>query len=114
MGDLYDVGLLHAKSGADLLQEESWTWLSYPILTKESVPGEYGPGHNNFIKDPDTGDDLMIYHAIPHDENDKTLFRQPGIRRVHWAKNGLPYLEMTPERDLPEACEEVVMKFTIE
>lgn len=114
MGDLYDVGLLHAKSGADLLQEESWTWLSYPLLTKESVPGEYGPGHNNFIKDPDTGDDLMIYHAIPHDENDKTLFRQPGIRRVHWAKNGLPYLEMTPERDLPEACEEVVMKFTIE
>ena len=114
MGDLYDVGLLHAKSGADLLQEESWTWLSYPLLTKESVPGEYGPGHNNFIKDPDTGDDLMIYHAIPHDENDKTLFRQPGIRRVHWAKNGLPYLEMTPERDLPEGSENVVMELVVE
>ena len=114
MGDLYDVGLLHAKSGADLLQEENWTWLSYPLLTKESVPGEYGPGHNNFVKDPDTGDDLMIYHAIPHDENDKTLFRQPGIRRVHWAKNGLPYLEMTPERDLPEGSENVVMELVVE
>ena len=114
MGDLYDVGLLHAKSGADLLQEENWTWLSYPLLTKESVPGEYGPGHNNFVKDPDTGDDLMIYHAIPHDENDKTLFRQPGIRRVHWAKNGLPYLGMTPERDLPEGSENVVMELVVE
>ena len=114
MGDLYDVGLLHAKSGADLLQEENWTWLSYPLLTKESVPGEYGPGHNNFVKDPDTGDDLMIYHAIPHDENDKTLFRKPGIRRVHWANNGLPYLEMTPERDLPEGSENVVMELVVE
>jgi GH43 family beta-xylosidase len=114
MGDLYDVGLLHAKSGADLLKQESWTWLGYPLLTKESVPGEYGPGHNNFVKDPDTGDELMIYHAIPHDENDKTLQRQPGIRRVHWAKTGLPYLEMTPERDLPEGCDDVVMELTIE
>lgn len=113
MGDLYDVGLLYAKSGADLLKAESWTWLGYPLLTKESVPGEYGPGHNNFLKDPDTGDDLMVYHAIPHDKEDKTLQRQPGIRRVHWAKTGVPYLEMTPERDLPRECEDVVMKLTI-
>ena len=56
----------------------------------------------------------MMYHAIPHDENDKTLFRQPGIRRVHWAKNGLPYLEMTPERDLPEGSENVVMELAVE
>lgn len=113
MGDLYDVGLLRAKSGADLLNAQSWTWLPYPLLTKESVPGEYGPGHNNFVKDPDTGDDLMIYHAVLHDENDKTLHRQPGIRRVHWAKTGLPYLEMTPERDLPTGCEDIVMELTV-
>lgn len=114
MGDLYDVGLLCAKSGSDLLKKESWTWLGYPLLTKESVPGEYGPGHDNFVKDPDTGDELMIYHAIPHDKNDKTLQRQPGIRRVHWAKTGLPYLEMTPERDLPEGSENVTMELVIE
>ena len=66
------------------------------------------------LKIQTTGDDLMIYHAIPHDENDKTLFRQPGIRRVHWAKNGLPYLEMTPERDLPEGSENVVMELVVE
>lgn len=113
MGDLYDVGVLRAKSGADLLRQENWTWVPYPLLTKESVPGEYGPGHNNFVKDPDTGDDLMVYHAIPHDAQDRTLQRQPGIRRVHWAKSGLPYLEMTPERDLPEGSERVVMELVV-
>ncbi len=113
MGDLYDVGVLRAKSGADLLRQENWTWIPYPLLTKESVPGEYGPGHNNFVKDPDTGDDLMVYHAIPHDAQDRTLQRQPGIRRVHWAKSGLPYLEMTPERDLPEGSERVVMELVV-
>lgn len=113
MGDLYNVGLLRAKSGTDLLKQENWTWIPYPLLTKESVPGEYGPGHNNFVKDPDTGDDLMIYHAIPHDEKGRALGRQPGIRRVHWAKSGLPYLEMTPERDLPEGREHVTMKLII-
>lgn len=113
MGDLYDVGVLRAKSGADLLRQENWTWVPYPLLTKESVPGEYGPGHNNFVKEPDTGDDLMVYHAIPHDAQDRTLQRQPGIRRVHWAKSGLPYLEMTPERDLPEGSERVVMELVV-
>lgn len=114
MGDLYDVGLLHAKSGSDLLNSESWEWLPWPLLTKESVPGQYGPGHNNFVKDPDTGDDIMIYHAVIHDEQGKTLHRQPGIRRVHWAKTGLPYLEMTPERDLLPELEEITMKLVIE
>lgn len=114
MADLYDVGLLHAKSGTDLLDAANWTWLPWPLLTKESVPGEYGPGHNNFVKDPDTGDDLMIYHAVPHDEEDRTLNRQPGIRRVHWAKTGLPYLEMTPERDLAPEFEKTELRIVIE
>lgn len=113
MTDLYDLGLLHAKSGADLLEAANWTWLPWPLLTKESVPGEYGPGHNNFVKDPETGDDLMVYHAVPHDEQGKTLCRYPGIRRVHWAKTGLPYLEMTPERDLAPEFSEITMKLVI-
>lgn len=113
MGDLYDVGLLHAHSGADLLDAASWDWLPYPLLTKESVPGEYGPGHNNFVIDPESGDTLMIYHAIPHDREGRSLNRRPGIRRVHWAATGLPYLEMTAERDLPEALSRVTLTLTV-
>lgn len=113
MSDLYAVGLLHAKSGSNLLDLASWDWWPYPLLTKESIPGEFGPGHNNFVKDPETGDDLMVYHAVPHDANDKTLHRHPAMRRVHWAASGLPYLEMTPERDLAPEFENIMMKLTI-
>lgn len=114
MTDLYDVGLLHATSGADLLNPDHWTMWPYPFLTKESVPGEYGPGHNNFVKDQESGDEIMVYHAVPHDENDRSLNRQPGLRRVHWAKTGLPYLEMTPERDVAPEYRTVTMKLRIE
>ncbi len=113
MSDLYAVGLLRAKSGSNLLDPAAWDWWPYPLLTKESVPGEFGPGHNNFLKDPETGDDLMVYHAVPHDGQDKTLFRRPAMRRVHWAATGLPYLEMTPERDLDTRFERIVMKLTV-
>lgn len=113
LADLYCLGLLHAKETDNLLLPESWDWLPYPVLTKESVAGEYGPGHNSFIKDLDSGDDLLIYHAVPHDENEKTLGRYMGIRRVHWAANGYPYLEMTEERDLNPEFKKVNLKIII-
>lgn len=113
MADLYDLGLMHAKVGNNLLTMEGWDWLPYPLLTKESVENQYGPGHNNFVKDPDTGDDLMVYHAVPHDGQGKALGRRPGIRRVHWAASGYPYLEMTEERDLDPALKSVVLEITV-
>lgn len=113
MADLYDLGLLHAKAGSNLLDPAAWDWLPYPVLTKESVPGEYGPGHNSFVKDHETGDDMMVYHAVPHDENGKSLGRRPAVRRVHWAKTGLPYLEMTAERDLKPEFRSVVLELTV-
>ncbi|MCD8117925.1 MAG: family 43 glycosylhydrolase [Lachnospiraceae bacterium] len=113
VADLYCLGLLHARAGSDLLRPENWDWMPYPVLTKESVPGEFGPGHNNFVRDAETGDDLMVYHAVPHDEKGKSLGRHAGIRRVHWAANGYPYLEMTEERDLDPALRDIVMKVVV-
>jgi len=114
MADLYDLGFLHAKSGSDLLDPSNWDWIPYPFLTKESVPNEYGPGHNSFVVDHETGDDMMVYHAVPHDAEGKTLGRRPGVRRVHWAATGYPYLEMTAERDLKPEYKAIVMKVTVE
>lgn len=113
MSDLYNIGLLKTKTGRHLLDPSAWDFLPYPLLTKESVPGQYGPGHNVFVKDPHTGDDWMVYHAVAHDENDRSLNRHPAMRRVHWGVCGLPYLEMTPERDLNPACEHITMELTI-
>lgn len=114
MADLYDLGILHAKAGSNLLDPAAWDWLPYPVLTKESVPGEYGPGHNSFVVDHETGDDMMVYHAVPHDENGKSLGRKPAVRRVHWAATGLPYLEMTAERDLKPEFRNVTLTVTVE
>lgn len=113
MSDLYTLGVLKAKTGVNLLDPSNWDWLPYPLLTKESVPNQFGPGHNNFVKDPITGDDIMSYHAVPHDANGLALGRQPGMRRVHWAATGLPYLEMTEERDLDPRFKNVILKVTV-
>jgi len=102
MADLYTLGFLRAKEGDDLMDPAVWKWYPWPFMTKESVPGMFGPGHNSFIKDPDTGDDLIVFHAVPHDEEGKPMGRMPAIRRVHWNINGLPDLEMTEERDLKD------------
>jgi GH43 family beta-xylosidase len=114
MADLYDVGLLRAKRGENLLDPDAWEVIGYPLLTKESVPNEFGPGHNNFVVDRESGDIVMSYHAVPHDAQGRTLHRQPGLRRLHWAKTGLPYLEMTPERDLAPELEQVTLSVTVE
>ncbi len=113
MADLYDIGFLRAKSGVNLLDKASWELIPYPFLTKESVKNQYGPGHNCFVKDSENGDDLILYHAVPHDEDDKALGRRPGIRRVHWAATGLPYLEMTPKRDIAVENRKVNLKIIV-
>lgn len=113
LSDLYCVGILHSTTDNDLLSPDSWDWFTWPVLTKESVPGEYGPGHNCFVKDIETGDDLFVYHAVRHDEKQKALGRYMGIRRVHWGASGYPYLEMTSEEDLDPNCSDVKLRVEV-
>ncbi|HZG83372.1 family 43 glycosylhydrolase [Paenibacillus sp.] len=113
VGVLYCVGLLHAKYGSDLLSPESWTETPYPILTKESIPGQYGPGHNNFIKDPDSDDDLIVLHARPYATGQDENPRHATIRRVHWNAGGYPVLEMTPEQELNPQFANVSVKIRV-
>ena len=107
VGVLYCVGILKAKRGNDLLDPDSWEKLQYPVLTKESVAGQYGPGHNNFVKSPDgSGDDLMVFHSkeYPADDPEDVAYlknpRNAAIRRVHWNRWGYPVLDMLPEQEL--------------
>ena len=112
--ELYCVGLLHTKRNCNLLSAEAWKLVPYPLLTKESVVGEYGPGHNNFIKDLENGDDIMVYHAIAHAKDKiNTAKRQMGLRRVHWGVSGYPYLELTRERDLAPQYKRIYMTIKV-
>lgn len=120
VGVLYCVGLLRAKRGSDLLNPDSWEKMQYPVLTKESVPGQYGPGHNNFVKSPDgSGDDLMVFHSkeYPEDDPEDTAYlknpRNAVIRRVHWNRWGYPVLDMLPEQELRPEFREVSCRITI-
>ena len=113
LADLYCVGILHSQEGKDLLSPESWDWLTYPVVTKESVSGEFGPGHNCFVKELESGDDLFVYHAVMHDKNQKALGRFMGIRRVHWGVSGYPYLEMTDKEDLNPSLEDVILTIEV-
>jgi GH43 family beta-xylosidase len=113
VGVLYCVGLLRAKYGSDLLSPDSWEETPYPVLTKESIAGQYGPGHNNFIKDPDSDDDLMVLHARPLPADSPDNPRHATIRRVHWNKAGYPVFEMTPEQELNPKFADVTVKVNV-
>lgn len=99
-GPEYCVGLLYADADADLTDPESWTKLSQPLLTSADLDGEYGPGHNSFVKN-EKGEWLIVYHS--RDElcfnkkcgfgNQDPLYdpcRSARIKKVEWDENGMP------------------------
>ncbi len=101
-GPEYCIGLMYADKNADLLDINSWTKLDKPLLTSADLEGEYGPGHNSFVKD-ENGDWIFVYHS-----RDKVCFggkcgysdgdslydpcRSARKRKVIWDKDGLPIL----------------------
>ncbi len=106
-GNTYAIGMLTADIGSDLLDPESWTKSMVPYLASNFVEGQYGPGHNSFFVD-EYGDTYIAYHShieLNHPD------RLDGIRRVHFAANGEPVLDMSYEQDLP--AEERDVKITV-
>ena len=101
-GPEYCIGLMYADEKADLLDINNWTKLSKPLLTSEDLTGEYGPGHNSFVKD-ENGEWVFIYHS--RDEkcykgecgygDQDPLYdpcRSARKRNVLWDENGFPIL----------------------
>ena len=101
-GPEYCIGLMYADEKADLLDINNWTKLSKPLLTSEDLTGEYGPGHNSFVKD-ENGEWVFVYHS--RDEkcykgecgygDQDPLYdpcRSARKRKVLWDENGFPIL----------------------
>ena len=95
-GYTYALGLLKAKTGADLLKPESWNKSTAPVLSYYSLEHRYGPGHNSFFVDPE-GNLMIAYHGV---ESIKDHIRCTGIHRVHFDITGNPVFSLSPERDL--------------
>jgi GH43 family beta-xylosidase len=101
-GPEYCIGLMYADEKADLTDISSWTKLEKPLLTSDDLEGEYGPGHNSFVKD-ENGDWIFVYHS--RDEkcfrgecgyaDGDSLYdpcRSARKRKVLWDSDGFPIL----------------------
>ena len=122
-GPEYCIGLLYADENSDLMDPDSWTKLSYPVLTSDDVPGEYGPGHNSFTVDAD-GNPVFVYHARTEEcyldqcnwASADPLYdpcRAARVKNVHWSADGLPILNTSAEDELPEAAKTVTIQVTV-
>ena len=123
-GPEYCIGLLTADEDADLMNPESWTKTAYPVLTSADVPGEYGPGHNSFTVD-ENGNAVFVYHARSEEcyknqcqwSSASSLYdpcRHARVKRVHWAADGTPILNMSYEEELNDAYKNVTVRVTVE
>lgn len=97
-GQTYVIGVLSANINDDLCSPANWNIPGPPALASNFVPGQYGCGHNAFFTD-EFGDVYITYHGVTSPESRAIV---PGIRRVHFARNGAPILHMSNEQDLPE------------
>ena len=99
-GPEYCIGLMYADKNADLLDIKSWTKLDRPLLTSDDLDGEYGPGHNSFVKD-ENGDWVFVYHSrdeicfegkCGYSDGDSLYdpCRSARKRKVIWGNDGLP------------------------
>lgn len=108
-GYTYALGLLTADEDADLTDPGVWKKSGFPVLSFCSVKGEYGPGHNSFFIDED-GSLMIAYHG---ETSLESHLRCDGIRRIHFDIQGEPVFDMSPERDLNPAMEEVSLRVIV-
>lgn len=96
VGPTYAVGIIEARSGADLLDPAAWTKANAPVLGTGSHFDQWGPGHNTFSHDED-GLELVVFHAHP---TITTRGRCAALRRVHWAADGHLVLDQRPDEEV--------------
>ena len=104
-GQTYVVGLLSANVNDDLCDISNWDIPGAPALASNFVPGQYGCGHNAFFRD-EFGDVYITYHGVTSPESRAIV---PGVRRVHFSKDGVPILYMSNAQDLPEDKKSVTL-----
>ena len=93
---------MYADEKADLTDKSVWTKLDRPLLTSADLDGEYGPGHNSFVKD-ENGEWVFVYHSrdeicfsgkCGYSDGDPLYdpCRSARKRKVLWDENGFPIL----------------------
>ncbi|WP_322966199.1 family 43 glycosylhydrolase [Sphingomonas fuzhouensis] len=114
----YVVNGISAPLDADLTRIDSWRKWSAPLQKSVAMPEgdedyrrfEQGPGHGAFTTDED-GNPLYVYHTWGNGVGGDG--RDARLRRVHWAADGRPLLDMAPDEEVAPANRRVSMEVTV-
>lgn len=123
-GSEYCMGVIYADEDSDLMDINSWTKVSFPVLQTSDLEDQSGPGHNSFTTD-DNGNTVIVYHARPasHLEGkcgsicDDSLYdpcRHARIKRVYFTKDGAPIIKLKDTDWVKPELSEVKCKVIIE
>ncbi|AXC12973.1 Alpha-L-arabinofuranosidase II precursor [Acidisarcina polymorpha] len=88
--DYYELGMITATAGSDLLDPSSWKKSSNPVFWQSPEASVYGPGHNTFFKSPDGKEDWILYHANSEPGQGCGRSRSPRAQRFTWNPDGTP------------------------
>ncbi|WP_062288906.1 family 43 glycosylhydrolase [Demequina phytophila] len=114
VGDSYTTGLATAAAGegVDLTDPAAWTRLTHPIQKSGPFNGEMqlGTGHGMWSEDED-GNLLYVFHA--RTDHKGLTGRDMFVRRVHFASDGMPVLDMETEEELLPALRDVTVRVVV-
>jgi GH43 family beta-xylosidase len=88
--DYYELGVVEATSGTDLLSLASWTKFDHAFFKQDREHHVFGPGHNGFFRSPDGTEDWIIYHANSASGQGCGEHRSPRIQKFIWNADGTP------------------------
>lgn len=114
----YVVNGISAPLNADPTRIDAWRKWSAPLQKSVPMPPssrnyhryEQGPGHGAFTTDED-GNELYVYHSWGNGVGGNG--RDARVRRIHWAADGRPLLDMTRDEEVAPANRRVTMAVTI-
>jgi len=100
-GGNYEVGMLTARKGSNLLDPASWSNSPRPWMNNGSPVSQVGPGHNSFVRD-EYRDLYNVYHSGHRP-------RHTSVCPVHFRFDGSPVIDMAPYEEVNPNLKQVVM-----
>lgn len=101
-GGNYEVGLLTARKGSNLLDPASWSNSPRAWMNNGSPVSQVGPGHNSFVRD-EYGDLYNVYHSGHRP-------RHTSVCPVHFRFDNSPVIDMAPYEEVNPNLQQVEMK----
>jgi len=88
--DYYELGMLTATSGSNLLDRASWSKSPRPVFQPSPEAGVYATGHNSFFQSRDGRQDWILYHANSEPNQGCGTHRSPRAQPFTWNADGTP------------------------